>query len=151
MPSAIAGELLVRQATAEELPRLEAMYASFEPKEVALGLPSRDPERRREWLKRLLEGINFVGVIDSVVVGHLAIMPSGHAGELACFVHQDYRWRGVATAMGNAAVADARRRGLRSLWVLISSDNSPARSALLNYGFHTTWECQGEMKMTFAL
>lgn len=151
MPSAIAREVCVRQADPDDLPLLEAMYGSFEPKEVALGLPPRDPERRREWLKGLLEGINFVALIDQAVVGHMAIMPSGQAGELACFVHQDYRRRGVATAMGNAAVADARRRGLRSLWVLIGSDNSPARTALLNYGFHTAWESQGEMKMTFAL
>jgi GNAT superfamily N-acetyltransferase len=151
MPGAIVGELLVRQVTPEELPLLEAMYGSFEPQEVALGLPPRDPERRREWLKALLEGINFVGVIGEAVVGHLAIMPAGQAGELACFVHQDCRRRGVATAMGNAAVADARRRGLTWLWVLIGSDNSPARSALLNYGFHTAWESQGEVKMTFAL
>lgn len=151
MSSAIAQDLLVRPPAEDELALLERMYESFEPKEVASGLPPRDPERRREWLKRLREGLNYVALIHGAVVGHLAIMPGGQAGELAVFVHQDHRRQGVATAMASVAIKEARQRGLRSLWVLISSNNSPARTGLLNYGFHTAWESQGEVKMQLVL
>lgn len=127
------------------------MYETFEPKEVALGLPPRDAARRRDWLKKLQAGINLVALAKGKIVGHLAVMPGGQSGEMAVFVHQDFRRQGVATAMANAAIEEARARALRSLWVLISSNNSPARTGLLKYGFHTAWESQGEVKMVFPL
>jgi L-amino acid N-acyltransferase YncA len=151
MSTATAKEIVVRRLTQDELPALEQMYETFEPKEVALGLPPRDPSRRRDWLKHLSEGLNLVALMEGRIVGHTAVMPAGHAGELAVFVHQDYRRRGVAMAMARLAVEEARQQGLRSIWVLISSDNSPARAGLLNNGFHTAYESQGEVKLTYEL
>lgn len=151
MPTLVSKQVSVRQLTIEEMPLLEQMYATFAPPEVAMGLPPADPERRRKWLDGLTSGVNFVAVIEDRFAGHLALMPSEHAAEMAVFVHQDFRRRGVATAVVNAAVELCRAKHFRCLWVLISSDNNAARTGLLNYGFHTAWESMGQVRMEFAL
>jgi GNAT superfamily N-acetyltransferase len=135
----------------EELAQLERMYQTFAAAEAAMGLPPADPERRKAWLHELAGGINLIARFDEKLAGHLALMPAEHSAEMACFVHQDYRRRGVATALASEAVRLCRARGLRTLWVLIGSDNNAARRGLLNYGFHTAWESLGELRMELTL
>lgn len=151
MSTTTATKATVRQMGASDLPLLEQMYESFSPLEVALGLPPRDPERRKSWLAGLQAGINLIAVSDNRIAGHLALMPGENTAEMAVFVHQECRRLGIGTAMVDAAVELARSRGLRSLWVLISGDNNAARAGLLKYGFHTAWESLGEVKMEFAI
>ena len=151
MTTLIAKDISVRTATPEDLPSLEAMYDTFSPMETALGLPPADPARRKSWLNTLSAGINLIAVSEDKPAGHLALMPGEHSAEMALFVHQDFRRRGIGTALTNEAVRLCRDRGLRMLWVLINGDNNAARSGLLKYGFHTAWESQGEIRMEFPL
>ncbi len=147
MTPLIAREVSVRTAKPEDLSLLEQMYETFAPAEAAMGLPPADPQKRKNWLAALSGGINLIATVDDKVAGHVALMPGEHSAEMACFVHQDFRRHGVGTALTNEAVRLCRARGLKSLWVLISSDNNAARTGLLNYGFHTAWESTGEVRM----
>jgi len=151
MPTLTSTRFSVRGLQEEDEPMLEQMYASFEPKGVALGLPPSDPARLKAWLARLRAGINFVAVVEGIIVGHLALMRIVCSAEMVVFVHQDFRRRGIATALGQAAVEEARAQGTRFLWVLISSSNSAARSGLLKFGFRTNWEELGEVQMVYRL
>ena len=133
-------QITVREMLMEDEALLDEMYAGFDPMGEALGLPPVAPERRRNWLSGLHAGHNLVALAGQRVIGHLAMMPSGQVAEMAVFVHQDYRRQGVATSLTKAAVELARARGLRALWVLISSSNVSARTGLRNFGFRTAWE-----------
>jgi len=151
MSTLITKEVSVRIVKPEDLPLLEQMYDAFSPMGATMGLPPSDPQRRKNWLKTLVEGINLVALCEDQPAGHLALMAGGRAAEMALFVHQDFRRRGVATALANEAVRLCRQQKLRVLWVLISSDNNAARRGLLNYGFHTAWESLGEVRMELSL
>jgi GNAT superfamily N-acetyltransferase len=141
----------VRPLAAEDWPLLVQMYDSFDPIGDALGLPPPNPARRRAWLEGLREGVNFVAYAEGRIAGHLVLMPSEVVAEMAVFVHQDYRRHGVAWTLAERAVEEARHRGLRSLWVLISSSNVAARMGLRKFGFRTVWEKLGEVQMVYRL
>ena len=151
MSSATRVQVTVREMRPEDEPLLEQMYAGFEPLGEALGLPPAAAERRQAWLVRLREGFNLVALVDGRVTGHLALMPSEQAAEMAVFIHQDYRRQGLATELTRAAVELARAHGLRALWVLITSHNVAARNGLRNFGFRTAWESLGEVQMVYSL
>lgn len=141
----------IREMQPEDLPHLEQMYAGFDPIGEALGLPPGTIDRRQAWLASLQTGINLVALAEDHIVGHLALMPAEHAAEMAVFVHQDFRRQGLATSLTKAAVEIARTRGLRALWVLITSSNVAARNGLRNFGFRTAWESMGEVQMVYSL
>ena len=151
MPTLTANQISVRRLSEEDRPLLEQMYDTFTPLGEALGLPPRDAARRSAWLDHLWTGINVVAVIEGRVAGHLALMPSGQAAEMALFVHQDFRRQGVGAALFPAAAEEARARGLRHLWVLVSNDNFPARAGLRRFGFRPAWEDLGEVQMILPL
>jgi GNAT superfamily N-acetyltransferase len=151
MTTFVAKQVSVSTAKPEDLPLLEQMYDTFSPLGATMGLPPSDPERRKDWLKTLLGGINLIAMCEDQPAGHLALMLGGRSAEMAIFVHQAFRRRGVATALANEAVRVCRQKGLHALWVLISSDNNAARRGLLNYGFHTAWESLGEVRMDLSL
>jgi GNAT superfamily N-acetyltransferase len=103
-------KVFVRRLTAEDQPLLEEMYSTFAPLGAAQGLPPYHADQRTAWLAKLREGINFVVFVDQKLAGHLALLPVGNAAEMTCFVHQDFRRRGLATAL----VQSSSRRGTRS-------------------------------------
>ena len=109
MPVESAREVVVRQFAEEDGPALAEMYSSFRPLGAAQGLPPINPERRKAWLLKLRCGVNLVAFLEGKLAGHLALVPIGDAAELTCFVHQDFRRRGVATALTLEAVEEAAR------------------------------------------
>lgn len=151
MSLATVHKIVVRRLTRADRPALEKMYENFAPLGEALGLPPRDRERRRAWLDSLAEGIQLVANADGVLAGHLILMPEDHEAELTCFVRQDFRRRGIATALAEAAVAEASQAGVSTLWVLIDNSNAAARRGLLKFGFHLAWEDRIESKFVYAV
>jgi len=147
----VAKQAVIRPLAEEDWPLLRQMYQTYQPLEVSLGLPPRDAARRDAWLENLKTGINLTALVEGRTAGHLVLMPGRNSAEMAVFVHQDYRRQGIATALTRMAVEETRKLGLHSLWVLISSDNNPARAGLLKFGFHTAWESMGEVKMVYRL
>ena len=130
------------------------MYERFEPLGGALGLPPLRPEARREWIGLALrQELNLAALsADGEVVGHcfLEADDSGSA-ELALFVHQQFRRRGIGTALLKLALECAGAVGLRRVWSLTSSDNQPAIRLQLKCGFHRRSFAFGETELEIDL
>lgn len=106
---------VVRDYRAEDRAALHAMYDAFEPKRVAQGLPPEDPAQRGNWLDRVLEdGRHLVVEVEGAIVGHGMLLPiEEDAAELANFLHQDVRDRGIGTTLNRALLAAGKSRGFR--------------------------------------
>jgi len=128
---------LVRYYDPADRAALEAMYADFEPKRAAQGLPPDTAERLRAWLDRVLpRGIHLLVEVGGRVLGHVMLIPMENAtAELANFLHQSIRNRGIGTAMNRLAADIAREAGFRRLWLSVEPSNRPAIRSYQNAGF----------------
>ena len=120
---------------------LIGMYDRFDPLGVALGLPPVPAEARHLWIGHALGCKINVGAFSpgGEVVGHcfLAADQAGSA-ELAVFVHQHFRRRGIGAALVRAALEWGAATGLRRVWTLTSSDNTAALRLQESCGFRLT-------------
>ena len=120
---------------------LTGMYDRFDPLGGALGLPPRRAEARREWIGLALgHKVNLAGFSPAgEVVGHCFLAADqADSAEMAIFVHQEYRRRGVGTALVKAALESEGTAGLRRVWTLTSSDNRAALHLQMKCGFRPT-------------
>jgi RimJ/RimL family protein N-acetyltransferase len=151
MPLQTACGITVRRLTDQDRPLLDEMYSTFTPLGGARGLPPADGVQRRTWLDTLRQGLNFLAFVDDRLAGHLALLPIGDAAELTCFVHQDFRRRGLASALAQAAVEQARGSGYNRISVFIDTHNIGARRGLLKFGFRPVWEDLEEGEYVYLL
>jgi ribosomal protein S18 acetylase RimI-like enzyme len=142
---------VVRRFTASDRAALEAMYTAFEPKRGAQGLPPA-PERIARWLDGVLAGgEHLVVLVDRELLGHLMLlpMPDGRA-ELANFLHQSIRSRGIGTALNGIALQVARDAGHDKVWLCVEPTNLSAVRSYERAGFHrlpgTLWSPEIEME-----
>ncbi len=124
--------LLVRP---EDRSELLAMYRAFEPKGEALGLPPLREDETVRWLNHLEMYPNFVVWAGDRIVGHGAICADGDSAEVAVFVHQDYRGRGLGRRLLRELIAEAGRLGLRRVWGIATPDNVPMLRLAYSCGF----------------
>ncbi len=123
MPAVVEKEtgIVIRPLMAEDRAALLAMYEGFEPKGAADGLPpAHHPE---VWLNRVANSPNLIALVQDRIVGHAILCPEGTSGELAVFVHQDYRSRGVGRRLLTALIQEAERMGLERVWGTTEPDN----------------------------
>lgn len=113
------------------------MYVDFEPKRVAQGLPPQDEAAIDRWLSRVLpRGIQVVVEVDGRLVGHFMLIPmDGDAVELANFLHQSVRGRGIGTALNRMAIQLAREAGFRRVWLSVEPSNCAAVKSYQRAGF----------------
>jgi ribosomal protein S18 acetylase RimI-like enzyme len=129
------------------------MYLSFEPKRAAQGLPPADPRAVTRWLDDVLpRGHHFLAIVAGRVVGHVMLVPmDGDAFELANFVHQSVRRRGIGTALNRVAVEEARRTGARRVWLSVEPSNRAALRSYARAGFRplpgSLWAPEVEMEV----
>ncbi|HUF49376.1 MAG TPA: GNAT family N-acetyltransferase [Longimicrobiales bacterium] len=141
----------VRRLSAQDRRALEQMYSAFEPKRGAQGLPPHEPGIRR-WLDRVLEkGDHFVVDIDGALLGHVMLIPTGDGkAELANFLHQSIRNRGIGTALNRMAVAAARDAGWSKVWLTVEPSNRAAVRSYQKAGFKrlagSLWAPEMEMQ-----
>jgi GNAT superfamily N-acetyltransferase len=130
------------------------MYDRFDPLGGALGLPPLKAEARRQWAELALrQALNLAAFSPAgEVIGHCFLVTddSGSA-ELALFVHQQFRRRGIGTALLKAALNWATAVGVRRVWSLTSSDNNPALRLQLNCGFRRRSSSFGETELEIEL
>jgi ribosomal protein S18 acetylase RimI-like enzyme len=156
MLSLTASSITLRLAADTDWEDLAEMYNDFDflPGDrgsESLWLPPASANRREHWLKNLKTGISLVAVDGDRVSGHLVMVPKGVLAETAVFVHPDYRRQGVATELLQAAMVEARRHNLTSLWVVVESENYAALQGFQKAGFHTVWEKDGEQQLVLKL
>ncbi len=123
----------LRRARPADRDALAAMYRRFKPKAAAFSLPPRgNPER---WLDSLSRSANFIVVADGRVAGHAILCPDGYSAEVAVFVHQDFRRRGLGKLLLGELINEARRLHLRRLWHVTEPANVSMRSLGRSLGF----------------
>jgi RimJ/RimL family protein N-acetyltransferase len=145
----------VRRLTRDDRLALEAMYRAFEPKRGAQGLPPVEKNLAR-WLDRVLARGDHLGVIvDHELLGHVMLLPiDGERVELANFLHQSIRNRGIGTAINRIALDVARARGMTSVWLCVEPFNRAAVRSYEKAGFRrlpgSLWETEIEMEAAVA-
>jgi RimJ/RimL family protein N-acetyltransferase len=131
---------------------LEAMYSDFEPKRAAQGLPPEGDAALSLWLNRILpKGEHLVVEIRNRIVGHVMLVPvDPETAELANFLHQSVRDRGIGTALNRLALDVARRAGLRRVWLSVEPSNRAALRSYEKAGFRrrpgSLWAPEIEME-----
>ncbi len=123
----------LRAATAADRPALLAMYTTFEPRPGRLGLPPR--YGLEQWLDRVQQFPNLLLWAGDRVIGHGILCPQDDTAEVAVFIHQDYRGRGLGTLLLSELVRQARRLGLRRVWGMTELDNVPMLRLARSLGF----------------
>jgi L-amino acid N-acyltransferase YncA len=129
------------------------MYVEFEPKRGAQGLPPAGAEALGRWLDRVLaEGVHLVVEVDGRLLGHGMLLPRVGAGaELANFLHQSVRGRGIGTALNRELVGEAGARGLRRVWLTVEPSNRAALRSYRHAGFRllpgSEWAQEVEMEV----
>jgi RimJ/RimL family protein N-acetyltransferase len=133
---------------------LAAMYDGFDPLGAALGLPPFKVAARERWIQRALEQTVNVAAFSlfGVLAAHcfLAADEPGSA-ELAIFVHQGFRRRGVGMALVKAALERARLEGIRRVWAMTSPENRPALRLLAKCGMRLTKSTSYEAELEIHL
>ena len=144
----------VRELAAGERALLEELYLEFLPKRVAQGLPPENPRAITRWLDHILRGgMHLLVRIDGVLRGHLMLIPmeDGVGTELAVFLHQSVRGRGIGTALNRLAVELAREAGFERVWLSVDLSNIAAIRCYRKAGFqmlaHTLWAAEVEMEV----
>jgi GNAT superfamily N-acetyltransferase len=123
----------LRLATHDDRGALIAMYLSFEPKGACLGLPPR--KEPQFWLENLSAFSNFVIVVSERIVAHAALCSDAESGEVAVFVHQDFRGKKLGKRLLVELIAEARRKGLKKIWGTTELDNVPMLRLARSLGF----------------
>lgn len=117
---------------------LERMYDEFEPKRVAQGLPPDGSVAITRWLDRTLRrGDHVVVVRDGTIVGHAMLVPTeeDETVELANFLHQAVRGRGIGTELNRTLVEFAAETGYARVWLSVELANRAAVRSYENVGF----------------
>lgn len=143
----------VRSYRSPDLKSLLEMYYQFEPKQLAQRLPPRTEEQVQRWIGCLTQdGENFVALVGRHVVGHTVLcdLLDGRA-ELAIFVHQDFRNRGIGTQLLQLAERAALAGGYRQIWISVESSNLQAIRVFLKIGFQFTGTFDAESEMILDL
>lgn len=132
---------------------LGVMYDEFEPKRVAQGLPPEDAQQRARWLDSVLgAGHHLVVETGGRVVGHGMLLPfQEHDAELANFLHQETRDRGIGTALNRALLELGRELGVHRVWLSVEPFNRRAIRSYEKVGFQrrpmSPWTPEVEMEV----
>ncbi len=152
LADATGAPFVVRAYTPADRRALDAMYARFEPKRAAQGLPPTGEANLKRWLDRVLaQGEHLVVEVGGAVLGHIMLIPMDGTVELANFLHQSIRGRGIGTRLNRVAVELARERGYRRIWLSVEPGNRPAVRSYEKAGFRrlpgSLWAPEIEMQV----
>jgi GNAT superfamily N-acetyltransferase len=130
------------------------MYDEFEPLGAAFGLPPFSAEARREWIAvALAQEVNVVAFsADGAVAGHCFLVAdrSGSA-EMAIFVRQEYRRRGIGKGLVRSALERATDAGVRRVWSITSPENRAALRLQQSCGFRVIHFESSAVELEIAL
>jgi RimJ/RimL family protein N-acetyltransferase len=143
---------LVRAYEAADRVGLEAMYEDFDPKRAAQGLPPDKIDALRRWLDTVLaQGHHLVVEVAGRVLGHVMLIPMNGRTEMASFLHQSIRGRGIGTAAHRVALDVCRAAGRHHLWLSVRPMNRAAIRSYEKVGFLLLpgglWEPEVEMEL----
>lgn len=129
-------ELLAPEHSAA-IDRLVAMYLDFDPTDRAQGIPPIKRASIRSWLDDVIaDGPDVIAWNEDDVIGHATLVPD-EVGEfeLAIFVHQEHRRRGVGSALLRALLGQAAAEGITEIWLTVERWNTSAIRLYESVGF----------------
>jgi ribosomal protein S18 acetylase RimI-like enzyme len=138
MEDKLGADFVARDFQPGDRVKLVDMYADFEPKRAAQGLPPVSEPKIRMWLDRVLKcGRHFVVEVNGQVRGHVMLIPHEEQGtvELANFLHQSVRNRGIGTRLNELAIRLAREAGCARVWLSVEPGNRAAVRSYEKVGF----------------
>jgi GNAT superfamily N-acetyltransferase len=133
---------------------LSGMYDRFDPLGGALGLPPHTGEARRAWIAAALGNHVNIAAFSPAgeVVGHCFLAADKpDSAEVAIFVHQEFRRRGLGAALMKAALELGAAAGLRRVWSMTSSDNRAALRLQMSCGFRLVNSVSHEVELEIDL
>lgn len=145
--------LLVRRYEDGDFEALVEMYEALDLANRTMGIPPKNPDRLRRWLRGLIDkGWHKIALDGERIVGHVGVAPAAASDpQLVAFVLDGYQGRGVGTELVKHAVASAADRGHAALTLDVSKGNRPAIAVYQNVGFEVTEEDAAELAMGLAL
>ncbi len=134
----------------EELIR---MYEDFDSADRAQGIPPIGRREIEQWLELILdEGPDVVARVDNRAVGHATLVPDdAGAFELAIFVHQDFRGRGIGRTLLRTLLGNATATGIERVWLTVERWNTVAINLYESVGFERIDCGSFELEMTLRL
>lgn len=93
----------------------------YTPKQKEAWAPT--PPDYERWCKRLNEKMPFVAIIDGRIAGFMELEPDGHID--CTYTHPEFQRRGVASALYEHLLAEAKIRNIERLYVEASSIAKP--------------------------
>ena len=121
-----------------QLDQLVEMYERFDPRGAALGLPPHTLEARHLWIRHAVRQIVNVAAFSpsGEVVGHSFLAQDGPgSAEIAVFVHQEFRRRGIGAALLRKALERGQALELDAVWAATDTRNKAALQLLETSGF----------------
>lgn len=150
------GVFAVRPYAPADRRALEEMYVDFRPKRMAQGLPPDNELELKRWLDRVLAtGDHLLVEVAGEVMGHGMLIPmEAGAAELANFLHQAVRDRGIGTALNRVLLDTGQRKGLQRVWLCVEPWNRAAVRSYEKAGFRqlpgSLWAPEVEMEARVA-
>jgi len=131
--------LEVRAYGVQNFGPLVDMYAGFEPKRVAQGLPPPDVPRITRWLEQIQSKSHQLLAFDGEkIVAHTILCPIHLAtAEFTVFVHQDHREEKLGTVMSQLTLAWASDMGFSKVLLTTEFSNYRAIGLFKKLGFRT--------------
>jgi RimJ/RimL family protein N-acetyltransferase len=144
---------MVRAYSSEDFGTLLEMYASFEPKRVAQGLPPPDVPRITLWLDNLQKKSHALLAFDGKkIVAHTLLCPIRQDEvEFTIFVLQDYREEGLGTVLSRLTMAWALDMGLSKVLLTTEFSNYRAIGLFRKLGFSIKSSYGDECEMRLDL
>jgi RimJ/RimL family protein N-acetyltransferase len=145
--------LTVRVYGSEDFGTLVEMYASFEPKRVAQGLPPPDVPRIARWLDQLQNSSHALLALDGKkIVAHTLLCPIRQDKvEFTIFVLQDYREEGLGTRLSELTLGWAFEMGFTKVFLTTELSNYRAVGLFRKLGFRTLSSYGDECEMRLDL
>jgi RimJ/RimL family protein N-acetyltransferase len=143
----------VRAYSLEDFEALVEMYASFEPKRVAQGLPPPDLPRITHWLDQLKTKSDSLLAMDGKkIVAHTILCPINQTEvEFTIFVLQDYRKEGLGTEISRLTLAWAAEMGFSKILLTTEFSNYRAIGLFRKLGFSIKSSYGDECEMRVEL
>jgi RimJ/RimL family protein N-acetyltransferase len=145
--------LTVQAYSCEDFAALVEMYASFEPKRVAQGLPPPDVPRITRWLDQIQSKSHQLLAFDGEkIVAHTILCPIRQTEvEFTIFVLQDHREEKLGTVMSQLTMAWALEMGFSKVFLTTEFSNYRAIGLFRKLGFHTNSSYGDECEMVIDL
>jgi RimJ/RimL family protein N-acetyltransferase len=117
---------------------LAEMYHAFYPKGKFQGMPPIEKETCLQWVQQLVEnGKNFLAWREGSVIGHVVLLPDfkKRDAEYLIFISHGNRGMGVGTELTRAALEEARKLRIKTIWLTVDAYNFRATRLYKKFQF----------------